>query len=687
MTWLINMSITGSITAIIIIFIKALFKNKLSAKWQYYIWVILLIRLLVPALPESQISVFNRMPSMEYAQSNQVTLPALNYNQEATPSQNYNFEHSNNQNLINTNQTTTNNINYIFYAWLIVSALLFMYFLGVYIKFKRKIAKMDDAVERSVLDLLDHCKQRLLIKRDIKVVIGVDTPMLMGIFKPVIILPKGYTLPEIKDIFVNELLHCKHGDVLAVWIATLVLCLNWFNPIMWYCFFAFRKDIELVCDGRVLEIVEDRKSYAELLLKTALRKNKYLLGTTSKQNGEKEITKRIKYIAYFKKPKVCWSIIALAVALIVGGVCLTNAVSNNTNIETTKNISEYNAKTLLSYKTAYVGNNSKVSGIVNNLPVPVGLIREKTVLLTEKAPYGIVVHYDIKNSNGIVIDGSVDRLFLYQNAAVMFSLIDNVDNIKFVLSDNGASYEFSYTRQMADEYFGRDVRQYSKTITDFEEFLMLVQDMNIGKMQSSSFAAVALPQIILDSLNQKGFSLVNKDLVYSQTVILKDNIIFKDPKTGAVLNAEVLAREMGYNLKDIAKVYREAITKYVTDLFTKEYEKHYQVLGFKFYITDYNITKEKVAAVFNLTMSYQNFYKDPDTVDYIKQAKEKNDKNYINYYNEYNAPQQSNYSLKFTADILKGSIDTSSIELLANISPKGKPQYVPVGDLLPKGKV
>lgn len=49
----------GTVVAGIIILIKALFKNRFNAVWHYYIWFLLIIRLIIPYAPESSLSIFN----------------------------------------------------------------------------------------------------------------------------------------------------------------------------------------------------------------------------------------------------------------------------------------------------------------------------------------------------------------------------------------------------------------------------------------------------------------------------------------------------------------------------------------------------------------------------------------------------------------------------------------------------
>lgn len=168
-------------------------------------------------------------------------------------------------------------------------------------------------------------------------------------------------------------MHYKYKDVLWNIIGTLLLCIYWYNPIIWFSFFEFRKDIEILCDYRVLQVYKNKKDYASVLLKTALNKNRFIMATTSMQNGKRDISKRIKYIAYFKKPKVIWTIIGVMVAIIIGIVCLTNPAGKPTNstgtpiAETSDIAKDLDYKRIYGHKTLYVGNASKVGNLTDYL--------------------------------------------------------------------------------------------------------------------------------------------------------------------------------------------------------------------------------------------------------------------------------------------------------------------------------
>ena len=455
---LINMTLYLSITALIILLIKHIFKNKMPKKMQLYIWSILLVRFFVPRLPESKISVYNVIPEGVNDISTGMLLPVV-------------------QNAANIE--INHNIDYIFWGWLIISLLLLIYFLAVYISFSLKTRKMSVITSEKTVNSLNTIKEILGINRKIKVVSGGNTPILKGFFKPVIVLPDIYNQDEIKDVFCHELCHLKYGDIFIIWFSTLILCFNWFNPIMWFAFFTIRRDIEFACDERVLNYTNNHKEYAKLLIKTSLGKNRFILGTTALQNGEKEISKRIKFIAGFKKPKVYVSLILAVVILIVSGVCLTNAINKTKQTE------------LYDLRIQYVGDASKVSKIVNALP---DLESTGIELHTDNPPYGLTVH-----SKEYIEDGD---FVLSKSADLLFLMIDNLDEVTL----NMGGTEYKYTRLEENLRFPKPIREYSKSRDEFYYFVSMVESS-------------------VNTIDKKDSQVMEYD--YSETVLITDKIVDK----------------------------------------------------------------------------------------------------------------------------------------------------------------
>lgn len=342
--FLIQTTIYLSITAVFILLFKLIFKNRLPAKWHVAIWALLLIRFVVPTLPSSPMSVFNtaKISDETIQQSSRHEIVTHINGQEIDNLDTNNYtvaeglqamieqEHDDNSysESISYSGFTVKIDAITTVVWAGGTAIMLLYFVIIFIIYLNRLKKNRRECDELTLEILTSCKEALGIKRQVKIYHADVTPMLIGIIKPAIYLPDSYTDIERRDVILHELCHMKNFDILWSAIATLVLCLNWFNPIIWFSFFMFKRDIEVFCDERTLRHSADKQSYARLLLKTATaRKEKFVLGTTSLQSGKADVKRRIRYMALFKKPAVITVTAAVFAVSIISVCCLTNSMS------------------------------------------------------------------------------------------------------------------------------------------------------------------------------------------------------------------------------------------------------------------------------------------------------------------------------------------------------------------------
>ncbi|MEY3622995.1 MAG: hypothetical protein RLZZ407_554 [Pseudomonadota bacterium] len=147
-------------------------------------------------------------------------------------------------------------------TWLGGAVLLFM------IQMIRYAAMRDDLLsEATDIAVVDGVK---IVASD-----QVAGPLAFGLFQRVIAVPQDFTKaysPAERDLAIaHEMAHHKSGDLFANLAAFIILCLQWFNPVAWISWNAFRFDQEAACDARVLagKGPEERAMYGQALAKTA----------------------------------------------------------------------------------------------------------------------------------------------------------------------------------------------------------------------------------------------------------------------------------------------------------------------------------------------------------------------------------------------------------------------------------
>ena len=212
-------------------------------------------------------------------------------------------------------------------VWLAGAALCFTRYTAGYIRFRRVLMRTlettDGATARVYRELTDSHNPRLFRSAYVK------TPMLLGLVRPLIVLP-CVGLPEgsARNVLRHELTHYRRGDLYVKWFFVAVASLHWFNPLM----LLFRQELdrvcELSCDEHVLARMEpsERRSYGETLLDLA--SNRTLpagVVATTFATEKRALKERLEQIMKFKyKPR---AILALTVAalLLMGAAALAAA--------------------------------------------------------------------------------------------------------------------------------------------------------------------------------------------------------------------------------------------------------------------------------------------------------------------------------------------------------------------------
>jgi beta-lactamase regulating signal transducer with metallopeptidase domain len=103
----------------------------------------------------------------------------------------------------------------------------------------------------------------------------VEGPLALGLIEPRIVIPadfsRRYSPGERRLAMEHELTHHRHRDIWWNMAAIAFLAVNWFNPLAWLAYRAFRADQELACDAAVAAqaTIEERCDYARALVKSA----------------------------------------------------------------------------------------------------------------------------------------------------------------------------------------------------------------------------------------------------------------------------------------------------------------------------------------------------------------------------------------------------------------------------------
>ncbi|KXI83179.1 methicillin resistance protein, partial [Bacillus cereus] len=353
--WIIETSILGSVLVLFILCIRALFKKWLTPRWQYALWVILIVRLIIPYFPESSFSIYPLLSkgyesTQLFIQKNKKSLHLTEeINKPKTP---VTSSEKNNQVPV---EVYPSNQNGSLYNILLVVWLLGVLIFGFFVILTNKrlysyIGKQPVITEKRILDILETCKSNMLIHREIPVSISgeISSPTLLGIRSPRILLDKNQIKSlnnnQLKYIFYHELSHYKRKDISINLLMHFVLILNWFNPIFWYAYHKMREDQEVACDALALTFIDPKENiaYGQTII-TLLERCSTYYKTPTLANFSKNksmLKRRIIMIKKFNKNSYRWSAIGLSAILGVTAFSFVNvkaeAAPYKKNIEQVK---------------------------------------------------------------------------------------------------------------------------------------------------------------------------------------------------------------------------------------------------------------------------------------------------------------------------------------------------------------
>lgn len=175
-----------------------------------------------------------------------------------------------------------------------------------------------------------HLKNRLktavLFRDNLYQSEAVTSPFVLGLIRPRIYLPFTLAEKDLDAVVAHEKAHIARGDVLWKLLGYLFLCVYWFNPLVWLAYILFCRDIEFACDERVIGqlAIEECAAYSEALLAASMPKAR--IAACPLAFGEGNVKERIKRVLSYKKPAF-WVILITVLACAALAVCfLTDPV-------------------------------------------------------------------------------------------------------------------------------------------------------------------------------------------------------------------------------------------------------------------------------------------------------------------------------------------------------------------------
>lgn len=362
----------ASIIVLLLLGVHWISRHRLSARWRYALWGIVVARLLLPAAPASHLSPLNlfasappqpalrpvapvaHVPPRNNAPSAISVAPASAEMVEAINAQGADETTVTSRHaaiavakspIVNQAEArpaaTSRPIPWLAIAaaaWAFGAALLLSRNLWASVRLSRAVRRMPLCDDADVKVLLDRCSRQVDMGRTptIRIAPAGLGPAVVGIFRPTILLPAGLARRlaprELSLVLLHELVHIRRWDVPANWLLALLQAVHWFNPMIWLAFSRARADRELACDEAVLRLASpaQRSAYGQTLLtliEIVSRGVSSPLGVgVLDLQSKARLRRRIAMIARFDRSRSRWSAAAVGVSALLAAVAFTGPV-------------------------------------------------------------------------------------------------------------------------------------------------------------------------------------------------------------------------------------------------------------------------------------------------------------------------------------------------------------------------
>lgn len=336
---MINWIISSSVLIIVVICLRTFFKGKIRLCFQYALWLLVAVRLLVPlSFGSSAISVQN-VTNHVVSQSNTQRISKTDvvspdilkepvtenkikiYDSVFPESNQLNEEDSDAPKSI---PLSVNLPQIVSILWIMGAAGLGITFVVTNVHFHRKIKDGRQRLEASC------------INPPVYVSNAIDSPCLFGLFRPCIYVTQSVAENSmlLRHCVYHELTHFQQGDLIWGILRCICLSLHWYNPLVWWAARLSKQDAELACDeATIAKLGEDeRLEYGKTLIELTCKKRDDLFITaTTMSSKKKNVRERITFIA--KKPKMAFFAVLIIVVVSAIAIGCTFTKSKEVSLE------------------------------------------------------------------------------------------------------------------------------------------------------------------------------------------------------------------------------------------------------------------------------------------------------------------------------------------------------------------
>ncbi len=332
--------LTSSVLILALLALRQLFRRTVSRRMQYALWLLVLVRLLVPVnVGTLAHNVLSAAEPVQAVVEERLDTPVL-YVQDGTerrPAQLLPGKESQGEPLsppsgaahsapadeyytVTPTYRTVTLSEALTYVWYAGMAGVGAWFLFTNLRFARALRKARTPYR------VEGCRYPVYL------VSALPSPCLFGVLRPAVYLnEKALQSPDaLRFVLAHEQTHARHLDPLWSLLRGVCLTVYWFDPLVWLAAVLSREDCELACDEGTLRALgaDERTAYGKALLALVPvcdKPQNPLLGATTMTSGKRSLKERITRIAENRQAKAAAVFAVVALAALVCAVSFTGA--------------------------------------------------------------------------------------------------------------------------------------------------------------------------------------------------------------------------------------------------------------------------------------------------------------------------------------------------------------------------
>ena len=330
--WILN----SSVLILMVLLIRRVFQNRLRAKVRYGIWLLVLLRLLLPfSLFDNSFRMINFFPGQESEAGTQL---AESFGQSPTelgitllkfftePDQvSQMFVSEMGAQIDYILQYTQSGPadapvfgNLLFLFWTVGMAVTLLIIAGCNLYFISRVRKT-----RQQMEVLQNKSSPPVYLSE-----AIPMPCMFGLLQPAVYVRNRDTDNKeyLSYILKHEYTHYRHRDNVWAFLRGLCLILHWYNPLVWIAAYCSKQDGELACDESVIRrfSAEEAEGYGKVLISLSTQKTDcwtVLSCATTFGGGKRYLKERIKRIA--ERPRLCIFSTAAAIVFCIAALLIT----------------------------------------------------------------------------------------------------------------------------------------------------------------------------------------------------------------------------------------------------------------------------------------------------------------------------------------------------------------------------